>query len=199
MTTTFFLIRHAAHDQVGDVLCGRMPGVALSDGGRRQAEALAQRLSREPIVSVYTSPVERASETARPIADALGVSLVVDERISEIDVGAWAGQRFDALEGNPLWHVWNRARSVARPPSGETMLEVQARIVEAMERLRQAHSGGTVALVSHADVIKAALLYHLGLSVDAHDRIEISPASISTIVVGDWGAKLLHLNEVTAL
>jgi probable phosphoglycerate mutase len=76
------------------------------------------------------------------------------------------------------------------------MLEAQARIVGVMEQLRSLHAGRAVVLVSHGDVIKAALLYHLGMPIDAYDRIDVEPASISTLVVGDWGSKVLRLNEV---
>lgn len=78
------------------------------------------------------------------------------------------------------------------------MLEAQLRIIRAMERLRSLHAERSVILVTHSDVIKAALLYHLGMPLDAYARIEISPASVSTVVVGDWGAKVLRMNEVVA-
>ena len=198
VTTTFHLVRHAAHDRVGSVLCGRMPGVSLGDAGREQARRLSGRFATEAVAAVHSSPLERARETAEPIAARLGRSVAVNEGLTEIDFGAWTGQAFADLDGGAAWTAWNGARGVSRPPGGESMLEAQSRIVRAMEVLRGAHLDGAVVLVSHGDVIKAALLYHLGLGLDAWPRIEVEPASISTLVVGGWGAKVVRLNETVA-
>lgn len=198
MTTTFHLVRHAAHDGVGSVLCGRMPGVTLGSTGREQARRLGHRFAGEAIAAVQSSPLERARETAEPIAAGTGCTVEVNESITEIELGAWSGRRFMELRDDPAWSSWNTARAVSRPPGGETMLEAQTRIVHTMEALRGAYRERAVVLVSHGDVIKAALLYHLGLPVDAYPRIEIEPASVSTLVVGDWGAKVVRLNEVAA-
>ncbi len=198
MTTTFFLVRHASHDRVGTTLCGRMPGVTLGEFGRQQARCLAERFANENVASVQTSPLERAIETATPIAERVGRPVERCAEIIEIDFGSWSGNSFETLNQDPQWSLWNNARSTSRPPGGETMLEAQTRIIYAMERLRHRHSGQSVVLVSHGDVIKAALLYHLGMPIDAYSRFEISPASISTLIVGDWGSKVLRLNEVIA-
>lgn len=196
MTTTFFLVRHAAHDRVGTVLCGRIPGIRLGELGKAQARALAQRFASESVASVQTSPLERAVETAEPIAAQLGRPAEHSDDIIEIDFGAWSGMSFDTLSDDRRWSAWNNSRSTSRPPDGETMLEAQTRIVRAMERLRSLHAGRSIVLVSHSDVIKAALLYHLGMPIDSYMRLEVSPASISTLVVGDWGSKVLRMNEV---
>jgi broad specificity phosphatase PhoE len=198
VTTTFFLVRHAAHDRVGTVLCGRMPGVHLGALGKAQAERLAARFANENVAGIHASPLERAVETAEPIADRLGLPLDICQDAIEIDFGAWSGTSFEALAQDPRWAAWNNARSNSRPPYGETMLEAQGRIVGAMEQLRGRYAERSVILVSHSDVIKAALLYHLGLPIDAYGRLEVEPASISTLVVGEWGSKVLRLNEVVA-
>jgi broad specificity phosphatase PhoE len=198
VTTTFHLVRHAAHDRVGTILCGRMPGVHLGTLGKAQAERLAARFANENIAGIHTSPLERAVETSEPIAARLGQPLEICKDIAEIDFGAWSGTSFEALAQDPRWAAWNNARSNSRPPYGETMLEAQVRIVGTLEQLRHRYSDRTIILVSHSDVIKAALLYHLGLPIDAYARFDIEPASISTLVVGDWGSKVLRLNEVVA-
>jgi broad specificity phosphatase PhoE len=198
VTTTFHLVRHAAHDRVGTILCGRIPGVHLGTFGKTQAERLAARFASENVAGIHTSPLERAVETAEPIAARLGQPLEICQDIAEIDFGAWSGTSFEALAQDPRWAAWNNARSNSRPPYGETMLEAQGRIVGAMEQLRGRYADRTVVLVSHSDVIKAALLYHLGLPIDAYARLEVETASISTLVVGDWGSKVLRLNEVVA-
>ncbi len=198
VTTTFFLVRHATHDRVGTILCGRMPGVHLGETGKAQAERLASRFAGETIACIRTSPMERSVETAEPIALRLKRPLDICSALSEIDFGAWSGKSFEALAQDPRWSAWNSSRSTNRPPDGETMLEAQARIVGAMERLRNRYADRSIILVSHSDVIKAALLYCLGLPIDAYGRFEVEPASISTLVVGDWGCKVLRLNEVVA-
>ncbi len=198
MTTTFFLLRHAAHDRLGRVLCGRMAGVSLSEAGRSQALKLAERVSRETVTAIYSSPLERARETAALIAARLGLEVEVAPEINEIGFGDWSGLTFDELGRDPRWTSWNAARSVTRPPGGETMLEAQGRAVRFTEHLRENHRDGAAALVSHADLLKALLAYFLGLPLDGIGRFEIGPASLSTVAVGDWGAKILTLNVVSA-
>jgi broad specificity phosphatase PhoE len=194
----FFLVRHAAHELVDRVLCGRMPGVNLGEEGRAQAGRVAQRLARERVAAIHTSPLERARETAAPISEKLDLTPEICEAITEIDIGEWAGKDFVALQQDPHWASWNNARSVTRPPGGETMLEVQARVIEHLERVRGSHPDQGVVLVSHGDVIKACLLYCLGMPIDGYRLFDISPASISTLAIGDWGAKVLSMNEVPA-
>lgn len=195
MTTAFLLLRHAAHDNVGGFLAGRMPGVVLGEAGRAQAERLAQRLRLERIDAVFASPRERAQQTAQALAVACGRTVETAPELDEIDFGRWAGRDFEALQQDPLWQRWNAVRSLVRTPGGETMLDVQRRVLGLMERLGEEHRGRCVALVSHADVIKAAVLHHLGLAIDAWPRFDIAPASITRLAVGDWGGRLLGLNE----
>lgn len=195
MTTTVFLVRHAAHDRLGRVLTGRMAGVRLGEDGRRQTERLAGRLARAAATAVYSSPLERARETAEPIARRLDLPVRVDPAIDEIDFGDWTGRAFDALEEEPLWRQWNVWRGGTRCPGGETMGQAQARIVGFIGRLRLDHPETGVVLVSHGDMIKAALAHHLGLSLDLMQRIEIAPASISVMEIGAWGPRILCVNE----
>ncbi|TGE00048.1 histidine phosphatase family protein [Methylobacterium nonmethylotrophicum] len=195
MTTTFFLVRHAAHDRLGRTLCGRMPGVTLGAEGRAQAAALAERLAGEGLAAVYASPLERAQETAAPLAARTGLALETLPALNEIDFGAWAGRDFEALHADPAWTGWNQARHVTRPPGGETALEAQARVLRGLEELRQRHGEARLALVSHADLIKLVIAHALGLGADAMQRFEVGPASVSVLVLGDWGTKVESLNE----
>lgn len=198
MTTTVLLVRHAAHGSVDRILCGRMPGVSLSEEGRAQAEHLGLRLAGRGVAALYTSPVDRARETATALSARLGVEARVAEGIAEIAFGDWTGRAFAELDGDPLWAAWNSRRSLVRPPGGESMLEAQARAVTWLEGVRQEHPGEIVAAVSHADVIRALLAYHLGLPLDHLLRLEVGPASVSTLVVGEWGARVQTLNEAAA-
>jgi probable phosphoglycerate mutase len=198
VTTTFFLIRHAAHSLLDGTLVGRMPNVHLSPAGQLQAERVARRLAREKIDLVRSSPQTRALETAQPIAASFNLDCEIVEAIDEIDMGEWTGQTFQNLASRADWQAWNTKRSLSRAPRGESMKEVQTRVVSHLEGTARKHLDRGVAVISHADVIKAALLSCLGMSLDHYDRIEIAPASISTLVVGNWGAKLLRLNEEAA-
>jgi broad specificity phosphatase PhoE len=193
--TTVFLVRHAAHDRVDRILCGRMPGVNLGETGRGQAARVARRLSGEGLAAVYTSPLDRSRETAEPIAAAAGVRLQVAAGLNEIDVGEWTGRSFAALEPDPRWRTWNAERSLGEAPGGERMQAVQDRVTGELEILRRRHPGARVAAVSHSDVIKSALCAVLGLSLDRYDAFEVEPASISAIVLWDGGGKVLGINE----
>lgn len=196
MTTTFLLVRHAAHDNVGAYLAGRLPNILLGPQGLAQAERLGQRMRRERFSTVVSSPRERTRQTAQAIAAARGGAEVeVDAELDEIDFGAWSGKTFDELDGDESWREWNSRRATARTPAGETMADVGRRVLACMEGLGRRFPEEAVVLVSHADVIKTAVLAHLGLPLDAGSRIEVSPASITALAVGDWGAKLWRLNE----
>jgi len=146
LATTVFLVRHAAHDRVDRVLCGRMPGVGLGEAGQRQAEALARRFACEGVDAVWTSPLQRARETAEPVAARLGLAARPSDALCEIDFGAWTGQAFDALRDDPRWRRWNEARGSERPPGGESMTEAQTRAAAEVERARAEHPDGRVVL-----------------------------------------------------
>ncbi|MBY5700058.1 histidine phosphatase family protein [Rhizobium leguminosarum] len=198
MTITLFLVRHAAHDNVGNFLAGCTAGISLGEAGRLQVQRLGQRLRREDINEIYTSPRERTRETAEGIASACGLSLPqTDDALDEVNFGDWSGKTFEVLNDDPLWRRWNTTRSLTRTPGGETMLDVQARIFGLMESLASGGSKKRIALVSHADVIKAAVSHVLGLPIDAWPRFDIAPASVTTVVIGDWGAKVMTLNEIS--
>lgn len=195
MAATLILVRHAAHVHLNRVLSGRTPGVPLSEAGRAQAQRLARRLAERGIAAVHTSPIARAEETAITIADHAGVAIERAEALNEIDFGAWTGCGFDDLAGDPRWNRWNAERATAQPPEGESMTEAQARIVAHLERAASDYDGRTLVLVSHADMIRAAVAHVLGLGLDNYWRFDIDPASATTMLWGDWGAKLSRLNE----
>jgi probable phosphoglycerate mutase len=191
MTTTIILIRHGAHDLLGRVLAGRMAEVGLNAEGLAQARLLGRRLSSTPVEAVYSSPLRRARETAQW----LGTAVQIDDAFDEIDTGAWTGVDFDTLQDDREWRRWNEHRSLARCPGGESFIEVQARVARGLERLTARHPEQTIAVVTHSDIIKAAIAYCLGLPLDFHARFSIEPASLSVLVLGEWGAKLLKLNQ----
>lgn len=171
-----------------------MPGVALSADGVAQAEALAARFAGLAIAAVLSSPVQRARETAGPIARVLGREVTVEAGLDEIDFGAWTGRAFDALEEEPGWQAWNRFRSVAACPGGETMLGAQARAVAAMLRAGESFAGQEVVMVSHQDVLKAMLAHCLGLPLDHLARFRLDPASRSVVTLFADGVRVDGIN-----
>jgi broad specificity phosphatase PhoE len=195
VTTTLFLVRHGAHEQVDRALSARTPGVHLSAVGRRQAEWAAERLSAESIAAVHASPLERAQETAEPIARRLGLPVTTDDDLQELDAGDWTGRSFDDLAADPDWTRWNQNRSLARAPGGESALDVQARVARCALRLVGEHPGAGIVLVAHAEPLRSLVLYGLGLGLDAWSRIAIAPGSVTALVMGEWGCRLHRLNE----
>ena len=195
MATVFLLIRHGSNDAIGKSLAGRAPGVRLNAQGLREAEQLVVRLERVAVSALYVSPLERAMQTAAPLAARLRLTPQIDPALHEVDFGAWTGKAFDELAADPHWAVWVDRRSEARPPGGESIVEVQRRIVSGLDRLRTTHTGETVALISHGDVIKSTLAFFLGLSLDRLERFEIAPASVSVLVAGDGWAQVKSMNE----
>ena len=197
MQTLFHLVRHGQYGLIDRALGGRAPGHALDAAGRDEAERVAEALRGRAVAAVVSSPVQRARETAAPIAAALGLAIRVDAGLVELDCGEWTGMTFETLRERPEWHRWNRFRSSAAIPGGESMLAAQARTVAALERLHAEHGGqaaAEVVVVSHADIIKAALLHVLGAPLDHMGRLEIAPGSRSVVAWHDESARVLAAN-----
>ena len=196
MTCTVLLIRHAAHGHLGKVLSGRLPGLALSEEGRDQARRLARALASVPIDALHASPVQRARETAEAIAGEHSGRAVEDvAALDEIDFGSWAGRAFADLCGDPAWNTWNARRASATAPGGESMAAAQARAWAHVESATAAYPDGTVAMISHCDIIRALVARVLGLSLDAILRFDVDPASVTRLAVAVGETRLLSLNE----
>ena len=196
--TTFYLIRHAEKASPLDVLTGRSPGISLTETGRRQAERIAQHLAAKPIRSIVSSPLERAQETAAPLARTLRLSVELSPAITELDFGTWTRRTLGSLAGDPQWDAFNSFRSSNAPPGGESMLAAQARFVAEMQRLSAARPDEHVALVSHGDPIRAALLFFTGAPLDCWSRFEISVGSISVVTLSRYEAVIQSLNHMPA-
>lgn len=192
--TTFLLVRHATGDHVGRRLAGRAPGTPLNDAGRAEASRLAEWLAPVTLAAVYSSPLERARDTAAVLAAPRGLNVTVDPAFTELDFGDWTGRSIDSLAGDPHWDRFNQFRSTTRPPRGELMVEAQARAVSGLAALAARHDGETVAVVSHADVLRSAIAHFAGAPLDLFLRFVIEPASVTTVALHPWGAELLGLN-----
>lgn len=195
----FYLIRHGTIDTIGHSIAGRAPAVHLTEQGLRHAGWLTERLGGEPITRVYSSPLERARETAEPIARRLGLQVTIAEEIAELDFGEWTGRTMDELEQLPQWKLFNTFRSGTQMPGGEWMLQVQARAVLFLQRLRDEFPDEQIAIVSHGDVIRAVLLYYLGIPLDLILRLEVSPGSISVLRLDQYGPQVLGVNATPPL
>jgi broad specificity phosphatase PhoE len=180
---------------VGKVIAGWKPGYLLNDIGRAHAETLAQHLARLPIRAVYTSPLERAVETAEIIAKAVSLAPQVREDLGEMRLGEWEGQPIAKLEQDLQWMDFNELRSQTRPPGGELMIETQARMVRQLEALRSEHVHEMIAVVSHGDPLRGAVCHYLGIAIDMMLRFEIFPGSVTVMEVGAMGPRVLCVNE----
>lgn len=198
--TTFLLIRHGENDWIGRRLPGWTPGLHLNDRGRAQAEALAQLLRPVRLEAICSSPLERALETARPLARSKGLTIQRRRGLAEMMVGDWQGQPLRRLSRTKLWPVIQHTPSLARFPGGESFPEAQARIVAALEALRSEYASprAIVACFTHADMIKLAVSHYLGLPLDLFQRLGIEPASITTLHIGDRRVLLQRLNDTRA-
>lgn len=195
------LVRHGRTGTTGKVLPGRAPGLHLSDAGRRQAEKAAERigaLDPRP-VAVYSSPLERAVETARPIASALGLRVRIERGLLECDFGKWTGARLSTLRRRRQWRTVLHQPSTFRFPGGESFAEMQARITAALDRLAHRHGGERFVAVSHADPIKAAVAATAGIPLDLFQRLVVAPCSVTVLVRGEGSLHVLCVNSTGAL
>lgn len=195
--TLMLLVRHGHTPTTGTLLPGRAKGLHLSETGQAQAKAVAERLAALPnVAAIYASPLERTRETAAAIAEARNQTVTIDKGLLEVDIGDWTGQELRAVRRDPAWKAVQHYPSGFRFPGGESFVEMQARILTTLERLRAAHPGETVIAVSHADVIKGAVAHALGAHLDLFQRTVISPCSVTAIAYGDTGAVVLTVNAV---
>jgi probable phosphoglycerate mutase len=178
------------------MLPGRAPGLHLADNGVAQAEAAAARVAAlKAVAAVYASPLERAQETAAPIARARKLRVRTDRGLNECDFGAWTGRELKSLAKLPEWRTVQRYPSGFRFPDGESFAEMQLRITNAVAKLCAKHRGETIVAVSHADPIKAAVAAAMGTHLDLFQRIVVSPCSVTAVLYSDGGPIVLAVNS----
>jgi probable phosphomutase (TIGR03848 family) len=198
---TVILLRHGrSTSNTAHVLAGRSEGVDLDDKGRQQAAELVDRIGDLPIRAVVCSPLLRCRRTIEPLADALGVEPVIDDRFAEVDYGEWTGRKIGDLVKEPLWGVVQAHPSAAVFPGGEGLAQVQARAVAAVRdhdtRLAEQQGGDALWLAcTHGDVIKAVVADALGLHLDGFQRVSADPASMSVIRYTHLRPFVLHINH----
>lgn len=192
------LVRHGLTPTTGVKLPGRAPGLHLSDEGRRQADAAAERIGKiGKIAAVYCSPITRARETAQPIGRAVKRALRIDRDLADLDIGEWTGMSLKQAARRPEWETVQRSPSSFRFPGGESFPEMQTRMTTALGRIVARHPGQIVVAVSHADPIKAAVAQALGTPLDLFQRIMIAPASITVVSYRRGGPSVITVNSLS--
>lgn len=190
------LIRHGENEYVKQGrLAGRLPGVHLNEKGQAQAKAIAEKLAKAPLKAIYSSPLERAIQTAEPLAQASGLQVTALPGLLETDFGEWQGKTLKSLRRRKLWRLVQGAPSMMRFPGGESFAECQLRISQELQAIAAAQKAkDLVAVFFHSDPIKLAVAYYLGIPLDNFQRLMISPGSITALSMGASGAHLLNLN-----
>ncbi len=198
------LVRHGLTPTTGKILPGRAPGLHLSAEGEAQAEGVAERIAEASgdgpggPKAVYASPLERTTETARPIARRLGLRVRSERGLLECDFGSWTGARLSTLARRPEWQQVQRWPSGFRFPGGESFLEMQARMAATIRRLAGQHAGETIIAVSHADPIKAAVASAAGTPLDLFQRLTVAPCSVTAVAYGST-PHVLTVNSTASL
>jgi probable phosphoglycerate mutase len=192
--TTIYLVRHGENDYVKKgKLAGRLPGIHLNEKGRAQAAALAAWFKDKPVKAVYASPLERALETAAPIAAALSLKVIQRPGLLEMDIGGWTDASLKRLARRKDWRIVQHNPSRFQFPDGETFAQAQARIAADLEELAARHKNPrhAVVCVFHSDPIKLALSHYLGQPLDLFQRILIAPGSLSAVHLGPGGGAMV--------
>ena len=195
-STLILMVRHGQTPTTGKVLPGRAAGLHLAEAGVQQAHAVAERIAELPRVdAIYSSPLERARETAAPIGRALQQRVKINKGLLECDFGDWTGEQLSTLMKKPEWSTVQRAPSSFRFPNGESFTEMQTRMVTTLDNIRQEHPGGVVVCVSHADPIKAAVAHAMGTHLDLFQRLVIGTCSVSAVAYSGHGPIVLTVNS----
>ncbi|HEX5671410.1 MAG TPA: histidine phosphatase family protein [Acidimicrobiia bacterium] len=192
------LVRHATTPETGRSLTGRLPGHVLNEDGLAMAAALGNRLSKVRLTAIYTSPMERTRQTAEAIAarQTKKTALVDHPGLLEVDYGTWSGRTLRSLYRLAAWRLVATAPSRVQFPGGESLVQAQARAVDACEELARRHGNANVAIVTHADIIKAVVSHYLGQPLDLFNRVAVSPASVTVLDLGaDGPVRLVTLNS----
>lgn len=189
------LIRHGKAEFKPGYLYGWTPGVKLSADGIEESKRLGQRLDDVRLVAAYSSPLDRALETAEVALAGRRIEVRVEEGLGEVRYGKWTGRSYKSLMKTPLWRTVQRIPSQARFPEGESLMELQRRGVDAIEAIRKRHRKGAVAVFSHADMIKAIVAHYLGMHLDLFQRIHVETASVTAIAFYNDFPRVLRVSD----
>ena len=198
--TTLLLIRHGINDWVHGRLAGRIPGIHLNDEGNAQAAALGARIAHIPLAAIYASPLERTMDTAAAVQAGRDLAITQVADLREVDYGEWQGAELKVLYEDKRWPGVQHYPSGTRFPGGETLGEAQMRMVKAIDAIRAQHGEhDIVAIVSHADLIKLACAYYIGMHIDLFQRLDIQTCSVTAVRFTPMGPRMLAFNDVGSL
>ena len=179
------LARHASHNLIDRVLCGRTSDAGINGTGRGEARRIAHLLSGRGVTAIQSSPRRRAQETALILAQHLHLSVGTVDALDEVDFGSWSGRTFSELALDERWREWNEARDRAVTPGGETMLDVFGRAMAHVEAVSRPPAG-VVLMISHAEVIRALILGATRRSFNDWKSVEVAPASLVRLEGAGW-------------
>lgn len=202
--TRVILIRHgqtAWNEGAGEERFRGRTDLPLDDFGQAQARAVSRRLDNEPVAALYASPLLRTRQTAAPVADRLGLPVRAHDGLIDIDYGQFQGlthMEAAAVHANS-YRLWRTNPGAVRFPGGESLAEVQARLLTLMEEMATCHPGQAVALVGHQIVNKVLACTLLGLDLDKIWRVQQDTCGLDVFQKTDGGWATLCLNEVCHL
>ncbi len=198
--TVLLLIRHASNDYLKENrFAGWIPGIHLNAQGQREADALARRLQHISLHALYSSPLERARDTANAVAMCQHLDINIVPALGDTRIGEWEGKRIKEVEQTETWKQLQSKPAGVKIGGGEGIDEVQARMIAAIEKIVAKHPKQIVAVFSHADPIKAVVAYYLKMDLNEFQRILINPASVTVLFFDENGAKLFCLNNLDKL
>jgi probable phosphoglycerate mutase len=183
---TIILVRHGDNDVYRTRMAGRLPGVHLNEHGYQQARLVADALAQTTLSAIYSSPLERAMETATPIAEARGLNVQICPALIEVDFGDWQGKTFKQLHRTKLWKQMRETPSGFYFPAGESLDEAQQRVCGEIERIcSNAGAEDVIACVSHGDPIRLAVLHYMGMPLDCIHRLSLDTAALTVLTWKD--------------
>jgi probable phosphomutase (TIGR03848 family) len=196
---TILLIRHGVNNYVGKRLAGRLPDVHLNDYGQKQAQRIAESFRYVPFKAIYSSPLERAMETAAPLAASKNLEIIPCVGLIEVEFGGWTGKTLRQLRRTKLWKTVQEKPSEMRFPGGESFMEAQQRMAAAIDEIAASlEEKDIVACFSHSDSIRLAVAHYLDMPLDSFQRIGIDTASVTTLHLDKGHPYMGHVNQLLA-
>jgi len=188
-TTNIWLIRHGEPNTDSKGRCYGSLEIGLSPEGQRQIELVSQALRNELFTAIYVSPRKRAIESGKLLAHSHSCSVMLDERLREIDFGDFEGHKYDDIaRSHPdIYHQWMEHPTEAQFPNGESFQQMQTRVLDAAHQIYRKHHGETIAIVSHGGVNRILLANALGISNANIFRIAQRYAALNLIrLIGNY-------------
>ena len=181
--TTILLIRHGDNESLSKYLPGHLAGIHLNEAGKTQALLVAESLKDAQITSIISSPLERAVETATPLAEKLNLNVGIENGFIEMNTGLWTGKNFTEIKEDPIWMKLREDPENHTFPEGETFADAQVRVWNALKTTIDSHDDNAiVAIFSHSDCIKLLLAKAMDTPMKRYYSFSVDPASLSILI-----------------